>query len=119
MKTRAILLVVSGLLLARGAEAVSTRTWSTATYKEFDEGEAEHALITSLGEVMPGQKTEKVDLEADAVWTAVRGPDGTVYTAGVSDGAVMAISGSTKKELVSFDKETPWLGALAFGPDGK
>src|SRR5262245_18516376 len=113
MTRKTVLLVLAGSVLAGvigdpRAQAVSTRTWSTATYKDFDEGEAEHALITSLAEVMPGQDTEQVDLEADAVWAAVRGPDGTVYTAGVSDGAVTAVSGKRKRQLVSFEKETPW-----------
>src|SRR5262249_25472573 len=86
--------------------------------KEWDDGEASHALITSLGEVMPGTSTDRVDLESDIVWTAVRAPDGTIYTGGVTDGTIYAVSGKTKRKLVELGKETPWIGALALGPTG-
>ena len=112
------LLLSSPLVLAHDAGAVSTRSWTTATYKDFDEGEADSAIITSLGEVLPGRATERVDLEADAVWTAVRAADGTVYAGGVTDGTIWAVSGGKKKVLATLDKDTPWIGALLLGPDG-
>ena len=112
-------LVLSGtLLVGTQALAVSTRTWQTATYKDFDEGEAENALITSLGEVLPGQDTEQIDLETDAVWTAVRGPDGTVYTAGVSDGAITAISGKTRSSWSPSRRRRPGWARSPSGPTG-
>lgn len=113
------LLGLAVLSLAVGpAGAVTTREWDTATYKEFDEGEGEHALITSEGEVVPGIATRRVDLETAAIWTAVRGPDGSIYAGAVEDGTIFQITGASKKKLVSLDKETPWIGALAIGPDG-
>jgi outer membrane protein assembly factor BamB len=112
----ALALAVALSLAVHDADAVSTRTWSTSTYRDFDEGEAERALITSLGEVMPGFKTDRVDLETDAVWTAVRAGDGTIYAGGISDGNVYAVSGGKKRVVVTLEKETPWIGALALGP---
>src|SRR5687768_12568887 len=92
-------LAAMAALLAHDAAAVSTRSFTTATYREFDEGETERALITSLGEVLPGQTTERVDLETSAAWTAVRGSDGTVYAGAIADGNIYAVSGDKKKIL--------------------
>jgi hypothetical protein len=107
-------LVPAAVLVAGSALAVTTRVWTTATYKEFDEGEGEHALITSDGEVHPGTTTKRVDLETEAVWAAVRGADDTIYAGAVTDGAVYAVSGGTKKRLVTLDKDAPWIGSLAY-----
>lgn len=106
------------LLLPLDAGAVTTRVWDTATYKEFDEGEGERALITSDGIVLPGTATRRTDLETEAIWTAVRAPDGTVYAGTVEDGVIFQIGGGTKKKLASLDKETPWIGSLVLGADG-
>jgi sugar lactone lactonase YvrE len=114
--TRAVALALA--LLPQPAGAVTTREWSTATYKEFDEGEGEHALVASIGEVVPGTDTKRVDLETQAIWTAVRAPDGTIYAGAVEDGTVFAITGGVKRKVATLDKETPWIGALAVGPDG-
>jgi hypothetical protein len=112
------LIVVAAALAPAGA--VSTRTFSTSTYKEFDEGTPDHALITSIGEVMPGATSKRVDLETEAIWAAARGPDGTVYAGGVSDGTIYAVppGGGATKRLAVLDKETPWIGALTLSPDG-
>ncbi len=106
------------LLFSVSVGAVSTRSFSTSTYKEFDEGEADHSVITSQGEVLPGASTRRTDLETDAIWTAVRGPDGTIYAGAISDGAIYSINSSGKKKLAALDKDTPWIGALALAPDG-
>jgi hypothetical protein len=103
---------------ALDARAVSTRAWTTDDYKELSEGEGDNARVSSDGVVLPGAATRRVELEAEAVWTAVRAPDGTVYTGSVDDGAIYAVSGGGKRKLASLDKESPWIGALALGPDG-
>ena len=114
------LLLLALLPLGGGeAGAVTTREWDTATYKEFDEGEGEHVLITSDGAVLPGTATKRVDLETEAIWTAVRAPDGTIYAGAVEDGVIYQVSGGAKKKVASLDKETPWIGSLALGADGK
>lgn len=116
MRKIAIGMVLFGL--AGTAGAVTTKTWSTATYKEFDEGDGKGVLVSSLGEVTPGNAADRVDLETDAMWTAVRADDGTIYAGGVTDGTIYAIAGGKQRKVVSLDKETPWIGALAIGPDG-
>jgi hypothetical protein len=110
---RALLVVAALCALSPVAWAVTTRTWSNASYREFDTGEADKALITSQGEVVPGRQTERVDVGTESVWTAVRGADGTVYVGGVTDGTIYAVNGKTKRTLVSLASETPWIGALA------
>jgi len=114
--TRAAIFTFAVAALAvsvRDAAAVSTRVWNVATYKEFDEGTADGTRVTSLGEVTPGVATKKVALDTEAAWTAVMAPDGTVYTGGVTDGAVMAVTPGGKKKLLDLSKDTPWIGALA------
>jgi hypothetical protein len=115
---KASLLALALTSLAGPALAVTTRVWTTATYKDFDEGTGERALITSDGEVRPGTTTRRVDLETEAVWSAVRAPDGTIYAGAVTDGAIYAVAGTSKKRVATLDKETPWVGALALGADG-
>jgi hypothetical protein len=117
-RTSVLLALALSVLFLRDVGAVTTRSFITSSYKDFDEGEAEHALVTSLGEIMPGTMTERVDLETDAAWSAVHGPDGTIYVGGVTSGAIYAIQGNQHKVLASLSKETPWIGALALAPDG-
>ncbi len=107
------MLAFAVVALARDAGAVSTRVWTVASYKEFDEGTQDSTRVTSLGEVTPGIATKKVALDSESAWTAVMAPDGTVYTGGVTDGAVMAVTPSEKKKILDLAKETPWIGALA------
>ncbi len=101
-----------GALCAAQAGAVTTRTWEVSSYKEFDEGEGDDVLISSIGEVTPGRATDKTTIEGDAVWTAARGDDGTIYTGSIEKGSVYAVSGGKARLLTSFEKETPWIGAL-------
>ena len=107
-------------LLASDAGAVSTRSFTTATYRELDEGETERALITSLGEVMPGQATERVDLETSAIWSAARAGDGTVYAGSIADGNIYAVNGDKKRIVATLDKDvvaawSKWADVGALG----
>jgi sugar lactone lactonase YvrE len=108
-----------GALVVADAGAVTTRSFNTSTYKEFDEGDGENVFISSLGEVMPGAATDRLGFENDAVWTAVRGGDGTVYAGTIDKGHVLAVSGGKSKVLASLEKDTPWIGALALDGAGK
>src|SRR5205814_4090963 len=102
---------VVGVALAAGdARAVTTKAWTTSTYKDFDEGEGDGAIISSVGEVTIGRATDKVDLETDAMWTAVRADDGTVYAGSVTDGTIYAISGGKTKKVATLDKDVSWIG---------
>lgn len=107
------MLAFAVVALARDAAAVSTRVWTVASFKDFEEGTEDSTRVTSLGEVTPGIATKKVALDSESAWTAVMAPDGTVYTGGVTDGAVMAVTASGKKKILDLTKETPWISALA------
>lgn len=100
------------------ASAAGTRAWSTATFKEFDEGEGEHILVSSRGGVAPGQAMTSTVVGADAAWAAARLSDGSVVVGGVTDGLVRKLSGGKVSTLADLSKETPWIGALAAGKDG-
>ena len=118
MKHAPKLALLLAALVVDDAAAVTTRAFNTRTYKEFDEGEAEQVLISSRGELSSGIATDRVELETDALWTAARAADGTIYVGGVADGAVYAVAGGKVKKVLSLEEETPWIGALLVGPDG-
>lgn len=100
------------------AHAAGTRAWSTATFKEFDEGEGDHVLVSSRGGVSPGRALESTSVGADAAWAAARLGDGSVVVGGVADGLVRKVSAGKVTTLADLSKETPWIGALAAGKDG-
>lgn len=97
--------------------AVVTSTWVVDDYASFDEGEAERAFITSLGEVRPGWKTSKTELEFSGSWAAVRGGDGTVYIGSDDDGAVYAVRGDGATKLATIE-DAYAVVSLALGDDG-
>jgi hypothetical protein len=111
-------------LLAIRAEAVVTATWTVETYQQFDAGEATNAFITSTGELRPGWDTKRVKLEGDAVWSALRLPDGSVLLGSDANGAVYKVTGDSAKQLVKLDGAiavvslaqtsdgTVWAGAM-------
>jgi hypothetical protein len=107
------------LLTTSGAGAVGTKVWELTTYKDFDEGDGDGVRVGASGEVMPGRDTQRVAISADAVWTAVRAADGTVYAGTLDKGEVLAISGGKVRTLTTLEKETPWIGALALGQKGQ
>jgi hypothetical protein len=111
--------LVVGALVAADASAVTTRSFNASSYKEFDEGDGDNVFISSTGEVTPGASSDRVSVEADALWTAVRGDDGTIYAGTVDKGQVIAVFGGKARVLASFEKETPWIGALVLDASGK
>ena len=90
------------VLVGDRAGAVTTRSWNVTTYKDFDEGDGKDVLISSLGEVTPGRSLERTAVEGDALWTAVRGDDGTIYAGTIEKGSVLAIAGGKSRVLASF-----------------
>lgn len=108
-----------GVFVAASAGAVTTRSFNTASYREFDEGDGENVFISSLGEVTPGAATTRIALESDAVWALTRGDDGTLYAGTTDKGAIWAVSGGKARVLASLEKDTPWIGALVLDPTGK
>ena len=98
------------------ADAVVTSTWTVETYQQFDEGDATSAFITSLGEIKPGWDTEKVALEGDAAWSALRLSDGTILVGSDTGGAIYKVSGKDAKKLGTIDGAIAVV-ALAQGSD--
>ncbi|WP_428262278.1 hypothetical protein [Haliangium sp.] len=89
------------ILSIRPAAAVVTAIWSVDAYEQWDEGEAEHALITSLGEVRPGWGTERTELELEGVWAAVRSRDGSVVLGTDDDASVYRVQGGKTRKLAT------------------
>ncbi len=97
-------LVLGGFLLAvavRPTEASVTAVWQVESYKDFDEGEAKAALITSLGEVKPGYRTARTELEFGEVWASVMDGNGTVYAGTGDEGSIYKIAGSKPQKIAS------------------
>lgn len=91
------------LLLGLPAAAVVTSTWAVDDYGDFDDGEAENAFITSLGEVRPGWKTSETALEFTGAWAAVEGEGGAIYIGSDDDGAVYAARKNKVEKLTAID----------------
>ena len=81
------------------ASAGTTSQVKVETYKDFDEGEADSAFITSLGEVKPGWSTNKQDLTFEGgVWAALAHSSGTTLIGTADNGKIfIAKSGSVSE----------------------
>jgi sugar lactone lactonase YvrE len=109
--------VAAALALSHDASAVVTARWVVDGYTEWDAGDGESVLITSEGEVKPGWKTDRTNLEVDATWAAVRGTDGSVYLGTDDDGAIYRIAGGKASKLTSI-KGAIAVVSLAVAKDG-
>jgi hypothetical protein len=98
------------------ADAVVTSTWTVETYQQFDEGDATSAFITSLGEIKPGWDTDRVPLEGDAAWSALRLADGTVLVGSDTGGAIYKVGEKKAEKLGTIDGAIAVV-ALAQGSD--
>jgi sugar lactone lactonase YvrE len=96
------------------ASASVTAVWEVESYKDFDEGEAKAALITSLGQVKPGYRTERTDVEGGDVWAAVVDGSGTVYLGTDDGGAIYKMSGSKQTKIAKIPGAVAVV-ALALG----
>lgn len=114
---RAPLAVLFALCLARPAEAVVTSHWTVDTYEEWNEGESADALITSLGEVKPGWTTERVALETEGIWSALRARDGSILLGTDDGGAIYRIRGDEVTRLAAIEGAVAVV-SLAEGADG-
>jgi len=86
------------LALAAGpALAVVTSTWTVETYAQFDAGDASDAYVTSLGELRPGWDTDRVALEGDGVWAALRLADGSVLLGTDEAGMIVRVAKGAKE----------------------
>ena len=108
-----------GLLLAgTNAFAVITATWVVDSYESFEAGEAERALVTSLGEVRPGWGSSELELSFTGAWSAVEDKDGTVYIGSDDNGAIYAVRGQKVEKLAAIKKAVA-ITSLALGQGGQ
>ncbi|MEZ4367947.1 MAG: hypothetical protein R2939_16950 [Kofleriaceae bacterium] len=120
IRPTALLVAVGAIAVTSGpALAVVTSTWTVETYAQFDAGDASAALLTSLGELRPGWDTERVALDGDGVWAALRLADGSVLLGTDVDGAIVRVprGGKAATKVVSLDGGIAAV-ALAQAPDG-
>ncbi len=101
---------------AANALAVTTRTWKLTSYKDFEEGEANGVLLSSLGEAASGFGSTRVEVGEAAVYSSATGPDGTVYFGSGDQGAVYAFSHGKSRKLAKLDAVL--VASLAVGPGG-
>lgn len=111
------LVVLFALSTVQPAEAVVTSTWTVDAYDEWNEGEAESAFITSLGEVKPGWATERMALEVEGIWTALRARDGSILLGTDDGGAIYRIRGKQVAKLAAIEGAVAVV-SLAQGADG-
>ena len=103
---RAVVLGV-GLTMLCGslswANAGVTSVWEVDSFEEFNKGESTAAFVTSLGEVRPGWKTQRANLEIGQVWaTALDGKK--LYLGTDKSGAVYRVVGSKVQKLANIPK---------------
>ena len=100
------------------ASAGVTSKVTIKTYKQFDEGEANNAVITSIGEVKPGWVTAKQELEFEGgVWSALALPGGTVLLGTAQKGEIFISRKGTTSKLTSIP-DVLAVVSMARGKDG-
>jgi hypothetical protein len=99
------------------AAAGVTSTVSVQTYKDFNEGEADAAFITSLGEVRPGWTTNKTDLPFEGTWSALQTSDGLTLLGSAQDGAIFAVNNGAVSKLGTIPGVLAVV-SMAEGPGG-
>ncbi len=84
-----VLLGIASLLASSVAVAGVTNQVTIKTYEDFNAGEADTTVITSIGEVKPGWLTQKQELDFESgVWSALTLEGGTVLMGTAQDGAL-------------------------------
>ncbi len=113
-------LIASALALgmsAAVAHAVGTTLWQIDTVGQFEQGELDHVVLSSLGEVKLGQSTTRLALDDVAmVWSVVEAPDGSTYLGTGNNGAVLRLRGAKMEEVAR--TESLVVSALAVGGKG-
>lgn len=127
---------VSRLLLTMAAvaavvslpvRAAGPSRWDTGSSDHWMAGRGEQVAITRDGRLTLGPAVRVLHEDAaPALWTAVTGPDGTLYVGTGNEGQVLALAGDTTRVL--WDSEELQVHALAWhngallaatSPDGK
>ena len=107
--------------------AAGPSRWDTSSSEQWMAGRGEQVAITRDGRLTLGPSVRVVHEDAaPALWTAIAGPDGTLYVGSGNEGQVLALSG--EKVRVLWDSEELQVHALAWhdgallaatSPDGK
>lgn len=109
--------LLAGLLASPPALAVGTHTWRITSYRDFDEGEAQGVLLSSLGEAQAGVTTTRIELAEAQVYSSLLAPDGTVWL-GTGDQAQLYAWDEARGLRKVAHLEGVLVAALAMAPDG-
>ncbi len=104
------------LFVGLPAHAVSTRTWRVTNYKDFDEGEANGVLLSSLGDASSGFGSSRVEVPEAEVFSSATAPDGTVWLGTGDQAELYAWDGKATRKVARLDGVL--IASLAVGPDG-
>lgn len=92
--------------------------WQTSTQAELLRGDADNLSIDSHGRLVLGPATELVyESTAPFLWSALEGPDGSVYVGSGNEGKVFRID-PNGKSAVFFDAPELEIHAMALAPGG-
>jgi hypothetical protein len=119
---RSFPLALAASLLVLGAPAavalaVGTTLWQLDTAQQLEQGELEHVVLSSLGEMKLGRSATRIALDDVAlVWSVAEAPDGAVYLGTGNNGAVLRLRGAKVEEVARLDGLV--VSALAVGEGG-
>ena len=91
------------LFVGLPAHAVSTRTWRVTNYKDFDEGEANGVLLSSLGDASSGFGSSRVEVPEAEVFSSATAPDGTVWLGTGDQAELYAWDGKATRKVARLD----------------
>jgi sugar lactone lactonase YvrE len=113
------LLLVGVLFLGTTATYAALPTfWQVSTESELLRGEVENLAIDSFGRLTLGPTSSTIyDASAPFLWTAVNGPDGSLYAGSGNEGQVYRID-SSGRGTVFFDSGELEVHAIAAAPGG-
>ncbi len=92
--------------------------WQAATQADFLRGDLEQLSLDEHGRVMLGPRIESIhDPATPFVWTALEGPDDSLFLGTGNDGRVVRVD-RTGRGSVFFDSTEMEVHAIALAPDG-
>ncbi len=103
--------------LAVPAFAVTTKTWTVTSFRDFDDGEAKGVLIGPQGDAQAGIGTKRTDLGAPLAMSSLAIGKRVLLGSG-DEGAVLSYEAGKVKPLAKLDGVT-LVATLALSPDGK
>src|SRR5262245_26371496 len=84
--------------------AVSTKTWTSATYEDFDKGEREGVSLRSDGRLTLAPRSEQLfDANLAYLWALARDSRGNLYAGGGPGARVYRFSNGKAEKVAEFD----------------